>query len=65
MSGIKVDSWVAIDGDCPMNFEVVGQEIQFRFGGVHDGGVDLVVSERGLANLAAKVTEALAQVRQK
>jgi hypothetical protein len=65
MSGIKVDSWVAVEGDCQIDFDVVGQEIQFRLGGVHDGGLDLVFSERGLAKLAAKVTEALAQVRQK
>lgn len=63
MNSIKVDSWVVIDGDCPIGFEVEGREIQFRLGDIHGGGLDLVLSEEGLEKLAVKVTEALEQVR--
>ena len=44
---------------------MVGQEIRFRLGGIHDGGLDLIFGERGLEKLAAKVGEALARVREK
>lgn len=62
-TGIKVDSWVKIEGNCEIVCEVVGEEAQFRFGGERSPGLDMVVTEQGLENLVQASTDALRRMR--
>jgi hypothetical protein len=61
-SGIGVDAWVKIDGDCDITWDVEGEEAEFRFGG-RSYGLDMIVTEEGLENLVRKGTEALHRMR--
>ncbi len=60
--GIAMDAWIDVDGDCPMVGEVVGREAQIELG--HStGSLHLVLTERGLGNLADVLATALAELR--
>ncbi|OZM75184.1 hypothetical protein CFN78_03220 [Amycolatopsis antarctica] len=56
--GIATDAWAAIDGDCPISGELVGEEGQLELG-VRTASLHLVCSESGLRNLVAVATEVL------
>ncbi|MEV0053218.1 hypothetical protein AB0H34_22285 [Saccharopolyspora shandongensis] len=57
MRRVEVGAWVRID-DCPLEYSVIRDEIEFRVGDGCDG-LDLVFTERGLANLLAEGADAL------
>jgi len=60
--GIALDSWAKIEGECVIKYEVVGDEAQFRLGPTQSV-LNLVFSERGLENLMAKASRALAEFK--
>jgi hypothetical protein len=62
-NGVCVDSWARIEGQCLITYDVAGDEAQFRFGGTRSSGINLVVTEEGLANLVHVSTEALRKMR--
>lgn len=61
--GIVVDAWVKLDGQCEIECDVVGGEAQFSFGSGRAPGLQMIVTEAGLAKLMRKGGEALAEIR--
>ncbi|HEV2779238.1 MAG TPA: hypothetical protein VGX25_07535 [Actinophytocola sp.] len=61
--GIIVDSFVKMEAGCPVTVDIVGEQVQFRFGGERSSGLTLVFSEPGLAQLAAVCAGALESMR--
>ena len=60
--GIALDTWVNIDGDCPMRHEVSRTETQLELG--HEtGSLHLVLTEEGLDRLVAVANTALTDMR--
>ncbi|SNR87116.1 hypothetical protein SAMN06265360_12612 [Haloechinothrix alba] len=62
-SEASVGAWAAIDGDCPIEYVVCRDEVEFRFGG--RDGFELFVTEQGLRRLADISAEALTAMREK
>jgi hypothetical protein len=60
--GIAMDTWVDIDGSCPIDVEVVGQQAQFQLGHA-TGSLHLVLNEKGLGKLTDALAAALAKLR--
>jgi hypothetical protein len=61
--GIAIDAWAKIEGECPISYEVVGDEVQFELGG-SSASLNLVASEKGLTTLVSASLEALSTLRQ-
>jgi len=61
--GIGVDSFVKVDADCPVTYEITGEQAQFRFGSVRSTGLTLIFTERSLETLIATGTTALLAMR--
>jgi hypothetical protein len=60
--GIALDTWVSVDGDCPVECEVSTNQVQIELG--HGtGSLHLVMTEQGLARLAGAAGKALTQMR--
>jgi hypothetical protein len=60
--GIALDTWVNIDGDCPMGAEIARSEVQIELG--HGtGSLHLVMTEQALANLVETAGTALTTLR--
>jgi hypothetical protein len=60
--GIAIDAWAKIEGECPISYEVVGDEVQFELGG-SASALNLVATENGLAALVDASQRALATLR--
>ena len=61
-SGIALDVWVNVDGDCPMTYEVSRSEVQLELG--HSTvTLHLILTDQGLAAFAAATGKALAELR--
>lgn len=60
--GIGLDTWATVDGDCPIECEVVSSEAQFELGH-RTGSLHLVMTEDSLRRLAAVANHALAEMR--
>lgn len=59
MSGIHVDSWVRIEGQCDITCEIIGDEAQFQFGGTFSSGLNMIVTEEALRKLVHASRDAL------
>jgi hypothetical protein len=57
--GIGIDSLVAVDGDCPIECEVVGEQVQVRFGSERSTGLTLELSRPSADRLLASVADAI------
>ena len=57
--GIGMDSLVTVDGDCPVSHEVVGDEVQFRFGAGRSTGLTLVCTAGVVERLMAEAGAAM------
>jgi hypothetical protein len=55
---IVLDSWVRVEGDCPLRCEVIGNDANFEFG-TKISALHLTASEPALIKLVAVATEAL------
>ena len=60
--GIATDSWAAIDGDCPVAGELVGDQAQLELG-VSTASLHLVCTEAGLHNLVTVAAGLLRELR--
>lgn len=56
--GIAINSWIAIDGTCPVSCDVVGDEAQFELG-TGEGWLNIHANEAALERLAQVFAEAL------
>jgi hypothetical protein len=56
--GISLDTWANVDGDCPIECEVVAAEAQIELGH-RTGSLHLVMTESGLRRLVAVAGHAL------
>lgn len=63
MSGICVDSWVRVEGQCGITCDIVGDEAQFRFGGARSTGLHMIVTEECLRKLIRTSMDALHRMR--
>lgn len=62
--GIAMETWVNIDGDCHMAREVSRTEAQIELGH-RTGSLHLVITEDGLAKLAAFIDQVMQEMEQK
>lgn len=60
--GLLVSSWVKLEGGASIEYEVLGDEVEFCFGG-RRGNFQLYATEDGLADLVAKGSEALGKIK--
>jgi hypothetical protein len=63
-SGIQVDSYVKVDDGCPIEYQIAGDQVEFRLGGTYSDGVDLIFTDLALAIMAEKCAEALRRLNQ-
>ncbi|MGH3932351.1 MAG: hypothetical protein ACRDTF_20525 [Pseudonocardiaceae bacterium] len=61
-SGIAVEAWVKIEGNCPIKWEVVDDQAQFVIG-PNSATLSLIASEEGLKKLVTTASEALRAMR--
>jgi hypothetical protein len=61
--GIAIDAWAKIEGECPISYEVVGDEVQFELGG-SAASLNLVATEKGLTTLVSASLRALSTLRE-
>jgi hypothetical protein len=59
---IILDSWVRVEGDCPLSCEVIGNDANFEFG-TKASALHLTASEPALIKLVAVATEALTRLQ--
>ena len=62
-SGISVDSCARVEADCDVTCDVVGEEVQFRFGSQRSTGLTVVFTQRSLEQVVTKSTDALRVLR--
>jgi hypothetical protein len=61
--GIAIDAWAKIEGECPISYEVVGEEVQFEIGS-SAASLNLVATEKGLATFVSASLQALSTLRE-
>jgi len=61
--GIAIDAWARIEGECPISYEVVGDEVQFELGG-SAAALNLVATEKGLTTFVSASLQALSTLRE-
>lgn len=57
--GIGIDSLVSVDGDCPIECDVVAGRVQLRFGGGRSTGLTLELTRASADMLLATVADAM------
>ena len=62
MAGVTLHGWVKIDEGVPIRYDVCGEVVEFDLG-LRRGEFQLVATERGLAKLITKGSEALQALR--
>lgn len=60
---IGVDAWVRIEGHCPITYEPMGEQMQFRLGSARGCGLTVVLTEQALENLIVAFGEGLRALR--
>lgn len=61
--GTSVETWVSIDGSCPVGWDVIEGEVQLRFGSGKTYALELIADEQGVENLIRASQAALRRLR--